>query len=369
MPRLPRTLSLVAFALFWSACDVSRPVIVVNDHAAGSAGTGGPGAGGNTGVAGTGSGVGGQGGGATLCDGGAVFVCVDATKVCRPADCPGGQGGVGGPGNTAGTAGAAGNGGSSGFAGAGTAGTGQVGIGTLIACPATPPTGACSVEFMNCTYPDSNSNCRCTSGSWSCSGCASTPQATTGGAVCRTGNVTCSQFGCGVCPDAHPTAGGACGNTTFKCAYGNDVCLCGGNDGWKCTTLSCPPNPNSDHRPGCSSFSLSDGSNISFNYACLYPAEQQSCACNDTTGFGTFYCGCPAALPAEGSACIGPSPCSYGGVTCDCSAGHWQCGGGACPTTKPAAGAACATQVSCSYNNSDGGTDFCACNGSAWSCS
>ena len=111
-----------------------------------------------------------------------------------------------------------------------------------------------------------------------------------------------------------------------------------------------------------------DGSNISFDYACSYAAEQQSCACNDSKGFGTFYCGCPAALPAEGSACIGPSPCSYGGVTCNCSAGHWQCGAGACPTNETYRGRGVhrAGQL---LLRKDGGTDFCACDGTAWSCS
>jgi hypothetical protein len=344
--RTPRTLALVASAVFWSACDASRPIITVNDDAGGgTAGTGAPGTGGSTG---------GSGGGSIPCDGAAVFVCADATKVCNVADCPGGQGGMGGAGNTAGTTGAAGG--------------GQVGVGTLIACPGTPPTGACSVEFMVCEYSGSNSSCRCTSGQWSCTGCPTTAEATTGGAVCRYGTVTCSQFGCGVCPDAHPTAGAACGNSRFKCEYGGDVCLCGGNDGWKCTTLACPQSPVSDHRPSCASFTLSDGTNISLNFACSYAAEKQSCACNDGAGYGTYFCGCPAALPTEGSACIGPSPCSYGGVTCNCSGGHWNCGGGACPTTKPAVGAACATQVSCAYNNAAGGQDFCACNGTTWSC-
>jgi hypothetical protein len=365
MSRPSRLLALAAFALFWSACDASRPIITVNDHDAGSAGTGGPGV--------TGDGGGTAGTGSIPCDGGAVFICADsvATKVCNLADCPGAQGGASGSGNTAGAAGGSGSSGAAGAGAAGTtgaAGTGQVGVGTLIACPASPPTGACSVEFMSCAYPDSNSNCRCLGGSWSCTACSPTAQVTRTAALCRYGNVTCSQFGCGVCPAAHPTAGAVCGNTRFKCEYGSDVCFCGGNDGWKCTTLSCPASPASDHRPSCASFSLSDGSSVAFNFACSYPAEKQSCACNDDVGYGTYSCNCPAALPADDSACIGPSPCSYGGVTCNCSTGHWHCSGGGCPAIEPTPGAACNVQVSCSYPNA-GGTAFCACDGTTWSCS
>ena len=157
----------------------------------------------------------------------------------------------------------------------------------------------------------------------------------------------------------------------FKCQYGNDACLCGGDvDGWRCGTLSCPQSPASDRRTSCASFALSDGTGISFDHTCSYQAENQACACTDGTGFGTFYCSCPAAAPAEGSACIGPNPCTYAGVTCNCANGHWHCGG-ACPASKPAVGAACSSQVSCVYTDSARGglTEFCACNGSAWSCS
>src|SRR5262245_1386790 len=73
------------------------------------------GGGGTTGSAGTGAGTAGQGGGgqgggnAGPCDGGTVFICVDATLVCNPADCPG-------PTGTAGTGGGAGRGGAGGSA-------------------------------------------------------------------------------------------------------------------------------------------------------------------------------------------------------------------------------------------------------------
>jgi len=366
MTRTPRILAVLAIATLWLACQTNRPIVMVNDDAgSGTAGTGGsgPGAGGNA--------TGNHDGAATPCDGAALFVCADATKVCRPADCPGGPGGVGGLGNNAGTTGAAGSGGSAGVAGAGAAGTGQVGVGTFLDCPAAPPSGACSLEFMNCAYPDANTTCRCTTGAWNCVACppAAAPGVGSNGGTCRYGNLTCSHWGCGVCPAAHPSEGAVCGNSMFKCAYGGDVCLCGGNiDGWRCTTLSCPQSPSSERRPNCSSFALTDGNNISFDFACSYPAEKQACSCSDSTSGGTYVCNCPAAAPAEGGACIGPSPCTYGSVTCDCVANQWRCGGGVCPTSKPTAGTACSTQVSCSYAK-DGGTDFCACNGSAWSCS
>ena len=157
--------------------------------------------------------------------------------VCSLAACPG-------TGGTGGSAGA----GVTGAAGMGAAGAGQVGVGTLIDCPASPPSGACSVEYMNCEYP--STSCRCMSKSWSCTACPGSPQATPGiGSKCSYGSLTCSQWGCGVCPDAHPTEGAVCGNSKFKCQYGTDVCLCGGDvDGWRCASLSCPQSPVSDRR-------------------------------------------------------------------------------------------------------------------------
>jgi len=287
-----------------------------------------------------------------------VIVC-EGIVLCGAVACPTGVAGTSGAG--------AGTGGSAGAADAGAPDARQVGIGTLIACPASPPSGACAVERMNCAYADTS--CRCMGGSWSCSGCPGSPQATGAGTgtMCRYGNLTCSQWGCGVCPDAHPTDGAVCGNTKFKCLYGNDACLCGGDvDGWRCTSLSCPERPSSATRSSCAVFTLADRNAISFDYACSYAAENQTCVCSDGSGFGTFICNCPAAAPAEGSACVGPSPCTYGGATCNCVDNLWRCGG-SCPATKPTVGAACSTQVSCSYTTA-GATSYCSCNGSSWSC-
>jgi len=365
MPRTPRTLAVFTFAVFWTACQDGRQIATVTDHDA-SAGTTGTAGAAGTGVAGTGgdgvSDGGGAGGGSQVpCDGAAPLIC-GGTIFCG-SSCPtGGNGGA-----AAGTGGVAGAGGSTGAAGSGAAGAGQDGIGTLIACPASPPSGACAVERMNCAYADTS--CRCMGGSWSCSGCPGSPQATGAGTgtMCRYGNITCSQWGCGACPDAHPTEGAVCGNTKFKCLYGNDACLCGGDvDGWRCTSLSCPERPSSATRSSCAVFTLADRNAISFDHACSYAAENQTCVCSDGSGFGTFICNCPAAAPAEGSACVGPSPCTYGGATCNCVDNHWKCGG-SCPAAKPTVGAACSTQVSCSYTTA-GATSYCSCNGSSWSC-
>jgi hypothetical protein len=360
MPRTSKTFAVVAFAVFWSACQDGRPIAIVTDHdgGAGSTGTGGSGVAGTTGVAGDDGGIGGQGQGP--CDGAAALICGGAI-FCGGA-CPTGGNAAGGAGVNDGGGGAAGTG----AADAGAPDARQVGVGTLIACPASPPSGTCSVEWMNCAYPDTS--CRCMGGVWSCSGCPASPQATTGtGAMCRYGNLTCSQWGCGACPDAHPTEGAVCGNAKFKCQYGNDACLCGGDvDGWRCSSLSCPEKPSSAMRSSCAAFTLTDRSAISFDHACSYAAENQTCACNDGTGFGTLICNCPAALPAEGSACVGPSPCTYGGATCNCIDNHWRCGG-SCPPTKPTVGAGCSSQVSCSYTSA-GATSYCSCNGSSWSC-
>ena len=346
MPSPRMFLTVFAMAVTWSACSAGRPIVVITDDPGpGSAGTSGDG---GSGAAGTGAaGTTGTGGRATA----------------------GAGGDQGGRGNAAGAGVAGGRGGTSagGGAGTGTGGTAVVGIGTLIDCPASPPSGACSVNFMSCAYP--GTSCDCNSGTWSCTGCPATAQATTSGALCSYGNVTCSMWGCGVCPDTHPTAGAACGNTTFKCLYGEDVCFCGGNlDGWKCAALSCPEHPtNADNRRiNCNTFTLSNGNGVSLEHACRYEIEGQSCACNDGSGFGTFICSCPATLPAEGSACVGVGPCTFGGATCNCSDGQWRCGG-ACPASKPAIGTACSGQLSCSYPGS-AGTDICACDGVTWSC-
>lgn len=355
MPSPRMVLTVFAMAVAWSACTAGRPIVVVTDDA-------GPGSAGASG--GSGSGAAGTGGAGTTGTGGRASA--------------GAGGDQGGRGNAAGAAVAGGRGGSSAGGGAGTAagggagtgsgGTAVVGIGTLIDCPASPPSGACSVNFMNCAYP--TTSCRCSSGTWSCQSCPSSPEATNIGSACAYGNVTCSTFGCGICPDAHPTAGAACGNTTFKCLYGEDVCFCGGNlDGWKCAALSCPEHPtNADNRRiNCATFTLSSGTGVSFDHACRYETEGQSCACNDGSGFGTFMCSCPATLPAEGSACVGVGPCNFGGATCNCSDGAWRCGG-ACPASKPALGTACSGQLSCSYPGANGATDFCSCDGVTWSC-
>ena len=362
MPRTPRTLAVFTFAVFWTACQDGRQIATVTDHDA-SAGTTGTAGAAGTGVAGTGGDGVSDGGGAGgrdqgLCDGATVIVC-EGIVLCGAVACPTGVAGTSGAG--------AGTGGSAGAADAGAPDARQVGIGTLIACPASPPSGACAVERMNCAYADTS--CRCMGGSWSCSGCPGSPQATGAGTgtMCRYGNLTCSQWGCGVCPDAHPAEGAVCGNTKFKCLYGNDACLCGGDvDGWRCTSLSCPERPSSATRSSCAVFTLADRNAISFDHACSYAAENQTCVCSDGSGFGTFICNCPAAAPAEGSACVGPSPCTYGGATCNCVDNHWKCGG-SCPAAKPTVGAACSTQVSCSYTTS-GVTSYCSCNGSSWSC-
>ncbi len=198
MPSHRMFLTVFAMALAWSACTAGRPIVIVTDDAGpgGASGDSGSGAAG-TGAAGT-TGTGGR-----------------ATAGAGGGD-QGGRGNAAGAGVAGGRGGTAVGGGTAagGGAGTGSGGTAVVGIGTLIDCPASPPSGACSVDFMTCSYPDTS--CRCGGGSWDCQACPSSPGATNIGSTCTYGNVTCSTFGCGICPAAHPTAGAACGNSQFR---------------------------------------------------------------------------------------------------------------------------------------------------------
>jgi hypothetical protein len=306
---------------------------------------------------------------------------------------PAGRGGVGGVAATGGDAATAGRGcggaagdssGSGGMAGAGGAGgvsggtTGAAGggpiVGTVAGCPASPPSGCCTVESLVCPYP--NQGCICDHGQWKCTACPATrgqcpPLADYRMWVyCQYGNVTCfcasssgsAESGCGVCLATRPADGSACGNTYFECRYGDDTCACNGrSDGnWRCTTPSCSQQP------------VCNGG----RYTCAYAETGQTCACG--TVDPNAVCSCPAAAPTDGSPCVlgpangTPGVCSYGGMTCTCNwAGQaasdgtvWRCKTSPCPTAMPTSGSACSSQLSCAYANV-----LCACDGATWSCS
>ena len=307
----------------------------------------------------------------------------------------GGRGGAGGAAGTgaggdSATAGSgagemAGAGGSAaanaaGAGGGGAAGTGSGGTsgGVLVACPTSPPSGACAIEYLTCAYPTGTSVC--SNGVWTWFACPATRPTSTTGAVplpdprlwmtCQYENVTCSYprwdqygyggpgWGCGVCPAGRPTDGTACGNTVFECRYGIDTCACGTSGGWKCLAASCEP----DRRAGME-VCVAPG-----HFTCQFPALDQTCVCG--TASDARRCTCPAARPAQGSSCKAYTgkagihgSCPYGDATCSCAGSQWQCVDPVCPTAIPPTGARCSTQVSCSY-----GASFCACDGATWSC-
>jgi len=232
----------------------------------------------------------------------------------------------------------------------------------------------CPIESQSCLY--ATASCRCSNGAWTCTACpdfrpnvSPIPPGTSAplciNEACSYGDVTCSCSGtngwaCGVCPAARPAEGTACGNVSFACTYGNDVCGCTGDQGWSCQTLTCPAHPTapgpSQGRENC------PGSSGSLSYTCVYPNEQQVCTC--AGGFMT--CLCPTAQPTDGANCVGTPSCSYGGQSCLCSQGHWNCSG-ACPAIAPTAGSACDTPLTCAYPL-NGGPTLCVCDGATWSC-
>jgi hypothetical protein len=106
------------------------------------------------------------------------------------------------------------------------------------------------------------------------------------------------------------------------------------------------------------------------------PYSTQTCSCDG----GSWRCqSCPAAQPANGTACPATTPngqtavpfdCAYGNVTCNCAHGDvsspqtptWACG--VCPAALPVNGQACGnTSISCSYDQQQ-----CDCIDGSWTC-
>ena len=373
----------------WVCAVLLAPVLGLACHDGGNAAAGRPGSGGRGNSAGTGAaGAGGRGTGGVgtggVGAGGVGAGGAGAGGTVGGGTGPGGVGGggasggrAGGGGGVGGTGGAGGvgRGGASpvGAAGSGSGGVGSggisAGVGAVVACPASSPSGACSDELLSCPYP--TETCVCTKGTWACTACppaqppaGSTIVCSTSSSSCHyalstgelsaSGTLICSCVGCGVCPADHPAPGDPCGNTQFQCPYGNDLCRCSGASGWSCTTATCPT-------------FLSSGlcGGISPATTCRYPALDQSCTCSQSGQLST--CTCPASAPAEGSACLAGT-CSYGQQTCSCvrgeSGGAWHCAS-ACPTQKPISGQTCNTQLSCMY----AGSTYCSCNAGNWDCS
>jgi len=318
---------------------------------AGTGGTAAGGRGGSGGGGGTGGGVGGTGGGVGGTGGGV-----------------GGKGGGGTGGAIGGTGGsAAGKGGAGGRGGAG--GTGGKGPPAVVPCPSSPPSGACAVENLTCSYP--TGSCFCEHATWNCTACPATqPRPFDSCAVpnkalmnCTYGSVTCScndynvgtSWICGVCPAQAPTTGDRCSaNAPFECRYGADNnCVCDGTT-WYCSDMPQCEGPKPDAYPfNCISPAI---------YTCAFPAQDQVCSCGNVN-WGTL-CSCPTATPVENTQCQGPvgGGCDYGDRVCDCVNGRWWCG--ACPLDPPANGASCSFATNCGYS-----TAFCYCDGTTWSCS
>ena len=374
---------MVATGGLWPACHDGR---LTAPDTRGSGGQGGQG--GSVGPAGMGGGTAGGASGTPAGDAGA--------NGTAGGPGPGGTGGVGGRvvgageatgGSSASGGGGGGRPGGRGSAG-GTPGTSAIGGssgGLLVTCPSGPPSGACTVDGLSCAYP--TGSCLCDGGTWRCLACPQArPENASGFSLdgelydarlffgCSYGNITCSSpsgffsgefmstaWACGACPATRPTAGNACGNTTFECQYGDETCRCSSQT-WSCTTPACADDPVGDtlRAPnyGC------DGTPS--HYTCRYPAFDQNCVCGGMLG---RRCACPSSLPLDGSACLGQvrGSCQYGEVTCGCTNGRWGCAVNpppVCPAAQPTPGVGCTGQLSCAYGNT-----FCSCDGTTWSCS
>jgi hypothetical protein len=249
-------------------------------------------------------------------------------------------------------------------------------------CPASPPSGACTVEYLSCAYP--TQSCLCDGGAWKCFACpAKRPDldaefnvATVDrrlsfacvycGLTCTFPTLRASQksdsWTCGVCPASRPEPGAACGNTQYQCRYGQDTCQCHG-DGWSCVTPTCDLGPNRNLQ--CLNEAV---------YTCTYADLDQNCVCG-TRGNGRR-CSCPTTAPTDGSTCVGfagpeggGSECKYGDLVCSCGStlttDVWACRRppADCPTAKPTPGTACTGQVTCNYSGA-----LCACDGATWTC-
>ncbi|HEY8926445.1 MAG TPA: hypothetical protein VIU64_18815, partial [Polyangia bacterium] len=235
--------------------------------------------------------------------------------------------------------------------------TGEIGPGVLVACPSSLPAGACAIEGLACPY--ATTKCTCKAGTWTCSDCppARPPPPTTmpppdgdrcfdpfacrydpdTGLPSSNGALTCSCGACGQCPAAHPTPGAACADPRLACGYGAEICACDATRGstWTCLTPTCPAAPTGGGagEPGTCG-GMPEG------HVCRYADVDQNCACAaNRQHVPTLSCSCPAAAPAEGSACLEtPAPCDYIGWSCTCTAGpdggRWHCGT-SCPPGPP----------------------------------
>ena len=244
--------------------------------------------------------------------------------------------------------------------------------GIFASCPSAAPSGACAINDQVCEY--ATQSCVCSGGTWACDSCpAAQPPVGTGCPIgdggaeqfggrnpslsCLYGSVNCScesgtslgQWSCGVCPTSRPAEGGACGNSGFRCSFGDDTCRCIGNR-WSCNTPTCP----SVHQSQPSSCAGSAA-------ACVFPALNQTCVC--AGGDLSWACSCPVSLPVDGQSCVSflSAACLYGERSCTCD-GTWHCQD-ACPAAAPVAGAVCHSPLSCSY-----GSNLCYCAGDIWHC-
>lgn len=279
-----------------------------------------------------------------------------------------GMGGAGGRG--AGGRGGEGPGGEGGRSGGGGGGGAPVREASVLACPATAPTGSCATPGQICVYPDQS--CVCAGGSWGCVSCPAQPPSpgTSCGSGARDddglgggnptlicsyadsectcpGGVTETVWSCGVCPANRPPSSQACGNSSFQCLYPDASCVCSSN-GWNCGPLTCP-------QPVTGPFSCPGFAPLN----CAYPIEGQTCRCRPY-----WSCSCPGTAPRTGAPCVGnPGPCDYPGKSCNCFSRAWSCTV-SCPSTAPTTGEACEAELSCTY-----GATLCHCANARWTCS
>ena len=120
------------------------------------------------------------------------------------------------------------------------------------------------------------------------------------------------------CP-ADPSAGSSCPVNHQNCLYPTRSCLC--VDGsWEC--LRCPSD-----QAGINSLCATTGNLDGAAWALLCNFGNVTCSCDHRDGLTSSGCGaCPAARPADGTACGTASfSCAYGSDTCSCSGNSWSC--------------------------------------------
>jgi hypothetical protein len=173
-----------------------------------------------------------------------------------------------------------------------------------------------------------------------------------------------------VCPPAAPSNGDSCVAGRGDCAFGTLTCDCDEDTGaWACfDTTQCPAAPPAE-LAGCAPIGLEcEYEDVVVNGE----MDDLDCECS-ITGWDCERQVCPPTAPATGQACElallgrsgGEGLCEYDADVCDCRGSVWTCWKPAdCPAAIPAERSACMVQgMLCGYP-----TDECECGRRGWEC-